>query len=601
MHLIRPLIKPYVSTVDSLLDLARMVGDIFFFVSATPVRHARSWWSRSLWPTSTDRPHSSMYGNLRSLDGELPPDASAYPAIVPHMSELSQSSPGGAQQSVSRVKYVRERTNEQQEPSLMGNSKEHLLEVPVRTRRQGLQASIASKEPSTSRLNHRIGGRNRVNEKNIPLRATFDGPKPHEPQLYRWQLNESNFSKATAPHQIWNPPPSAYVADDPDSQPEPAESEQRPSRSRRSSVTAEATAPRAEPGISAVPEVDEWRLYPPFPSAYPLTPSPASAVLPSVTPITPRRPSDKVQFPPVKKEKEQSFGQSLMPREPSNPSSDASISDDKYSINGVQNYDSSSDGGSMDVDSEDEDSDDAFDITLRTPRRKRPAKLPTRRAQSNALSSALSTTTSRLTTVDKESRLRTRSNSESSSSMSFSDTSSVAGHKRSFPQVDTVDLQKTVKPMEKTRHNKSSKGGKVSSARITSRSVQQPRRRQISTSASETVDEDEAPHGDGIGTKKRRVVKEGAGLSASNLPNVAPEHDAVNVRAIAEGPPILTRGSRRGRAFPPSRTSSRLANSRTTSRNLRSAPGVANSSQSTLTGGKPIEVIPPPHNRNTKK
>ncbi|KIM76421.1 hypothetical protein PILCRDRAFT_48787, partial [Piloderma croceum F 1598] len=35
LHLIRPLIKPYVSTVDPLLDLARMFGDIFFFISTT--------------------------------------------------------------------------------------------------------------------------------------------------------------------------------------------------------------------------------------------------------------------------------------------------------------------------------------------------------------------------------------------------------------------------------------------------------------------------------------------------------------------------------------------------------------------------------------
>ncbi|PBK93877.1 hypothetical protein ARMGADRAFT_902046, partial [Armillaria gallica] len=38
LHVIRPLLKPYTASVDALLDLARMFGDIIFVLSTFPIR-----------------------------------------------------------------------------------------------------------------------------------------------------------------------------------------------------------------------------------------------------------------------------------------------------------------------------------------------------------------------------------------------------------------------------------------------------------------------------------------------------------------------------------------------------------------------------------
>jgi len=209
----------------------------------------------------------------------------------------------------------------------------------------------------------------------------------------------------------------------------------------------------------------------------------------------------------------------------------------------------------------------------------------------------------RLSTTGNRSTLRTRSNSESSSSMSFSDTSSVAGHKRSFPEVGTLDLQKTVKPMEKTRAKKSTKSGKVSSRYIASQSVQFPRARRINTSASETLDEEESESVDGLGTKRRRVVKdsrEDAGSSASNLLPVPLKADAAQGQATTDGPTAITRGRGRGRGLAPSRLSSRIANSRNAARNSRPVPTPSSSSQNALKSGQTNKGVPPLRDRNMR-
>jgi hypothetical protein len=567
LHLIRPLIKPYVSTVDSLLDLARMFGDIFFFVSTTCVQHAQSWWSVSLWDMQeieTDGPDSTMYGNLATLETAPVPDASAYPAVVPQMSEPSPSSLVDQQRPIPRLECAEHSTQDQHIPSEKGNSKEHLLEVPVRTRRQSVKTDIASTAgpamtaPSTSRSGRRGDGKDGVEERNVPLQQSLDAPKPHEPQVYRWQLNESN-SKAPVSHEIWHPPLSAYEGLVDDSQAQPGRSGvHRPSspRSRRSSATADPIPPRTEPEMSEILEVDEWRLYPPFPSAYPPTPLPVIGRLPSTAPnvtiSTPRRPSDRVQFPPIKEENGRSFPRSLMPGEPSNPGSKPSISDDNLLSFGVQNHESSSDEESMDVSSDDEDSGDSFNVTLRTPRRKRIEKLPPRRPQSDVLLSPSVVSSSKLSTVDNGSTLRTRSSSESSSTMSSSDASSVAGQKRSFREVDGIDLQKTVKPAEKIHPKFSSKSGQVPS-----QGKHHPRTLPVDNSASRTVHEDESEHSDSLGTKRRWVAKnlqEASGPSSTNLSLVPPIDNGVHGRATADGPPLTTRGKVRGRGLAPSRS-----------------------------------------------
>ena len=507
----------------------------------------------------TDGPDSTMYGNLGTLETAPVPDASAYPAVVPQMSEPSPGSLVDQQRPIPRVEHTEHSTQGQYISFEKGNSKEHLLDVPVRPRRQSVQTGIASTAgpaitaPSISRSGRRSDGNDGVEERNIPLWQSLDAPKPHEPQVYRWQLNESNL-KAPVSHEIWHPPFSAYEGLVDDSQAQPGRSGARqPSypQSRRSSSTAGATL---EHDTSEILEVDEWRLYPPFPSAYPPAPLPAFRRLatPNAAISTPPIPSDRVQFPLIKKENGRSFPRSLMPGEPSNPSAKPSISDDTILSFGVQNHDRSSDEESMDVSSDDEDSGDSFNITLRMSRRKRIEKLPPRRPQSDVLLSPSVVSSSKLSTVDNGSTLRTRSSSESSSTMSSSDASSVAGQKRSFHEVNGIDLQKTVKPAEKIHPKFSSKSGQVPS-----QGKHHPRTLPVDNSASRTVHEDESEHSDSLGTKRRRVAKnlqEASGPSSTNLSLVPPIDNGVHGRATADGPPLTTRGKVRGRGLAPSRS-----------------------------------------------
>lgn len=539
-----------------------MVGDIFFFVSSIPVRHALSWWYGSFNLQDQDEadgnhPEPSIYG---ISEAEAEPGTSVYPAIVPHLPGLTQTTLAEEPQSILRGNSFDEGTEKQGGSFEKSNSKVDLAQTSGRTRRQGLQAgamAIPASAPSIVRSGRRSDGND---ESNTSLRSSLEGPKPHEPQIYRWQVNESSANaKAVLPHEIWHPPTSAYgEAADQDAQPNSSET-RRSSNSRShssNSTLAESTPPPAEPANS---EVDEWRLYAPFPSAYPPTPLPGPVKpLPGKSNIAvtiPRRSSDKVQFPAISEEHEESFGRSLQPpREPPNPGPDDDSSDDKISTTGVKNNDSSSDENGMDVDSDDDDDEeDDFDITLRTPRRQRVANLPFRRSQLNAIASTSSIASSEsgaLSTVAKGTTLRTRSSSESSSSMSLTDTdtdtSITPSRKTSIPEVGVSGARNSVRATEKSHAPQS-------------RSA--PGTKQANTSTSEvTSGQDKAP-----ATKRRRAVPPSNVVSGSSTnlpPSVPAKDDAVGVRAATANLATITRGRGRGRGLPPSRSSSRIANSR---------------------------------------
>jgi len=154
----------------------------------------------------------------------------------------------------------------------------------------------------------------------------------------------------------------------------------------------------------------------------------------------------------------QDFARSLLPpRKPLSPGFlDGSSSDDS-SMSGIQdqsrNVDARSDGAVLGVSDgdyeEDDDTDDDFNVTLRT---SRPA-LATSRVNARPKVSSLASTSkssapsrsTALTTVDDGSSLRTRTSSESSVSISISDSSSiassVAGQKRTLPREHTINTR----------------------------------------------------------------------------------------------------------------------------------------------------------------
>lgn len=473
------MIKPYAMTVDSLLDLARMFGDIFFIVVTVPLQHGLAWWNGSLWETEdvqedvheiqASRPASPV--NARSLEPESPVEPEP-PTIVPVISEPSPISPAEEPQPITRTTSASGAAEEQDPPSTSddkGNSQVDLVEpeVLVRTQSSSLRAgnghvpSSATTAPvgapllSTAR---RSDGNKRKDRRNGQSRSPTNPPKPHEPQVYRYQLSESSPKAVPAQpnHEVWHPPTSAYEGSDRDAP---------PGRSEPQSSTsgANATPPCVEPESAVLLEVDEWRLYPPFPSAYPPTPLPVAPakLVPTSSNIrssAPRRPSVRIQ--PISEERQPSRSRTHLPhRELSN--SDGTLSDGKLSTTGTTGAgddDSSSDGEGMNVDSEDATSEDDFDATLQTPRRQRNGTFPIRRMPLSSMPSDSSISSSaKLSTADRGSTLRSRSSSESSSPSLSDDSSSVVGQKRSFPGVDGPNTGhcETWHPIYSTNHTAS--------------------------------------------------------------------------------------------------------------------------------------------------
>lgn len=264
-------------------------------------------------------------------------------------------------------------------------------------------------------------------------------------------------SKQEPHHEIWLPPASAYE--------DHAQGEVRRPKSRTPSssipqVIPDAATPRAATPVQAsqgTNGVDEWRLYPPFPAAYPPTPLPATHDLPSVhiapLPIPPSiaevdvdtlihaetstpplfhgngdhsamLSQESLQSPghdllrPENKIFEQDFGGSLEPSpELSIPSSLGASSDVDDTMTGVQQT-----GENSNLVSPVGDTVDEMPWT-----RSRLSSTVTTRTVSTTTSSLPSRSTA-LTTADDGSSLRTRK--ASNASTWITDTSSSTGEER---------------------------------------------------------------------------------------------------------------------------------------------------------------------------
>ncbi|KAK7062254.1 hypothetical protein R3P38DRAFT_2834283 [Favolaschia claudopus] len=169
-----------------------------------------------------------------------------------------------------------------------------------------------------------------------------DAVDPPPPPPY-----ESIPRRTSGPHEIWHPPRSAYhddddtIADLPNPFPESLEDQ----RARQ--------------------HMEEWRQYPPFPSAYPPTPLPPPT---SRLPLPPMQP-----FAPIPEDTMQDFGQSLpSPPELPNSGSVRDSSDENQNVLGIQistSFHGITTTASQDetMDEYEEEEEDDFNVTLRTP------------------------------------------------------------------------------------------------------------------------------------------------------------------------------------------------------------------------------------------
>lgn len=312
--------------------------------------------------------------------------------------------------------------------------------VPGQTRPNALQfprrVSSDSRRPTHSRNSSTESGQNAIqldrraqngSVQRIPSNGTPNG-------LYS--------------QQIWNPPPSSYPDADEDSA---TGSIPNTKYSRHDSD--EDLDLLAKMEETARQQLEEWRQYPPFPSAYPPTPIvTASSKLPSNPSRPPQRPPDTVLAEISEDESQQDFRGSLLPpRKPLNPSY-VSLSDDHLSHPGVQTTRLVDDKMSVDTDSDmDDEEEDEFNTTLRTPlpllgsaRSHIRDTVPTNRPISFA--SSITSKSAVLTTAGEGSSLGTRTSSESllsaaMSMISSTDSSAVVGKKRPLPRNRAVSVK----------------------------------------------------------------------------------------------------------------------------------------------------------------
>ncbi|KAJ7102645.1 hypothetical protein C8R43DRAFT_231562 [Mycena crocata] len=289
LHIIRPLLKPYTSTVDAIFDVARMFGDIAFLLSTYPFHLVATWWHNTF-------NHS-----------EAPVEQEANDGMYAEVQQALQT----ASYQVPVQPTSRRRSS-----------------GPIR---DGIQAA------STFAAEQNTVCRPRVSTE---LTEGFELPV----------LRHA--------HEIWHPPRSSYQDEDDDH----ANSIIPPSFD--SDLESEETRRERE-------QMEEWRQYPPFPSAYPPTPLHKSA-----SGLPPRTLHDASSFAPRTfspipedmHQLEQDFGQSLpSPHELANPGSVGDSSDEADVLGiqtGVSNMATAFQDDTMD---DDDDEEDDFNVTLRTP------------------------------------------------------------------------------------------------------------------------------------------------------------------------------------------------------------------------------------------
>ena len=225
----------------------------------------------------------------------------------------------------------------------------------------------------------------------------------HDPPRYSQTLTSHNG------HQIWYPPTSACPA------------------------STYETAVSAFDPLGTAPEYHspEWRTYPAFPSAYPPTPLPASAILPSsITPRSDHRLVSDSAYTPIP-EDEQGFGEMLERVHEGCSNSMHGSSSSGEIPPGAKSCEMNSDvTRQLDEESVPDESmysseaglsEDDLGTSLRTPHR------PPRAMPLSAYSSGDSLT-SAPTSTDNAPSLRTKTSSDSLSS----DSSSLAGRKRAY-------------------------------------------------------------------------------------------------------------------------------------------------------------------------
>lgn len=463
LHILRPCLKPYVATLDVLMSVTHNIGDFVLLLLSIPVQYVSEQYEH-LFSRRTKRERSSR------VEGQQPP------APVPRSADETRRPTTDRRSS----------SSSQRVPSVKGTTRD-------------TRPSTRGRNSSGSGSSRPISNQSRLpSSTRVPSTGSL-GPHGRRTSSRTRPSQVSQTPQRTPVFEIWHP--SASSRDDPPS--------------------GLPTPPVEIPPLPVLlPEetatVDEWRQYPPFPSAYPPTPLPVASRLPSDAPNVAIAPAVAPSFAGIPEEHIDAQVSDPLDNpqdiptqsEAEKPLSDDGLSDGQDSMEGIEEERLYS---SDDMDGDDEDE---FNVTLRTPKSQRtqPRRSPLKSLRPSSSGESLASRSTGLSTADDGSTLRTRSSGEeTSTTLSVSDASSIAGRKRRLSRSSST-LKGRVKPVDtKSRITKTSSGRNASTVRVRGKFASKD------TLASDTPDEDNLPNASGasddeLGVKRRRVPEAAAGF-----------------------------------------------------------------------------------------
>ncbi|KAF7432805.1 hypothetical protein PC9H_004748 [Pleurotus ostreatus] len=370
LHVIRPLLKPYTSTLDICLDLVCMIGDMIFTAFMMPIHLCLPYWNY-------------FFGNGSEATG-VHGAASTASLLNPATHCLSVESNGHASKQANKLRPPASKkssrslivADSKQPTDLRRYPASEITRAGNSVRSQTAGAGTSKKPTALRPKNSRVASQPQPQPRPRSQRKTSGSVS--EPQPAVWQ-------------------PSAAYQD----------SDEEVRTSAPSDPTATPQTPAHATTVSGLPvtaeeQTEEWRKYPPLPSAYPPTPLVVAAPL---TAATSDKPASDGVLPIIE--------------EPSEASdNEGHVNDQEPALEPEE-----------DISSDEDDSDQDFDATMRTPRKNRLAGAGVYNDDAGMASSASSSSSSihsrstTLDTIDNASSLRTGTTSESEA-LSFSDSSS---------------------------------------------------------------------------------------------------------------------------------------------------------------------------------
>ncbi|KAF4575211.1 hypothetical protein EYR40_005052 [Pleurotus pulmonarius] len=466
LHVIRPMLKPYTSTLDICLDLVCMIGDMIFTAFMMPIHLCLPYWNyffgsgseaTSVHGATSTASLLNSANHCLSVESNVHATKQANDFRPPASKKSSRSHiAADSRQPMDLRRYPAS------EITRAGNS------VRPQTAGAGTSKKASTLRPKNSRV------------------ACQPQPRPRSERKASGSVSEPQPA-------VWRPP-AAY-----------RDSDEEVPASAPSDPTATPQTPAHAATISGLPvtaeeQTEEWRKYPPLPSAYP--PTPLVVAAPLAATISDKPASDGVL--PIIEE----------PNEASD--NEEGLADDHGLTLRPEEEEISSD---------EDDSDQDFDATMRTPRKNRLAGAGVYNDDAGIASSASSSSSSihsrstTLDTIDNASSLRTGTTSESEA-LSFSD-SSAGTRNRLRSRTTAVKAGNGNKVLEKasskTLNGRSTIRAKSQSQAYMVKMSQQQIVRSMSVSTVSDDDSDAPPPGDddretsslvdtAVKTKRRKVA-----------------------------------------------------------------------------------------------